>query len=217
MFLVNRKRGDRMDFSVDWDNLPVMDGEVTPRPLKAVSLLKMDRTGLRMLTTADNFKEMDKYIRDYSATGHNRTRICVLTARWKVEENFKGFGVMVVPLRIDRKLSLETDICEKALMQDIFRQCKFIREDTSDKREAKHTNALAASLYCLDGLREPFLTAIRSKWERSSEEFSSRYVRGENGQGKHIPAILDVKTGKKTAKKQKNAKTMERDGLKKTL
>ena len=51
----------------------------------------------------------------------------------------------------------------------------------------------------------------------SSEEFSSRYVRGENGQGKRIPAIRDVKTGKKTTKKQKNTKTRERDGLKKTL
>ena len=212
-----------MDFSVDWDALPVMDGEVRPRPLKAVSLLKMDKTGLRMLTTTDNFQEMDRYIQDYSATGHNRMRVCVLTAHWKVEDEFKGYGVMAVPLRIDRKLSLETDICEKALMQDVMRQCRFIREDTSSKKEAKHTNALATSLYCLDGLREPFLDAIRDKWERSPEEFTSKYVKGEalDGQQKRLSPVRDGKRseGKKVAKKQvrRAAKNDDRQTARKPL
>lgn len=200
---------------MDWDALPVMDGEVRPRPLKAVSLLKMDKTGLRMLTTADNFKEMDKFIRDYSATGHNRMRVCVLTAHWKVEDEFKGYGVMAVPLRIDRKLSMEQDICEKALLQDVLRQCKFIQEGVGNKKEAKHTNALATSLYCLDGLREPFLAAIIEKWERSPEEFMSKYVNGKAHEGpeKRISPVRSPKNNemKKTAKKRAH-RTGGKDG-----
>lgn len=38
--------------------MPVMDGEIKPRPLKAVSLWKMEQTGLKRLTTADSFKEI---------------------------------------------------------------------------------------------------------------------------------------------------------------
>ena len=193
-----------MDFKVDWDALPVMDGEVKPRPLKAVSLWKMDKSGLKKLVTTDNFKEMDNYIRDYSATGHNRMKVCVLTAHWNVEEAFKGYGVMAVPLRIDRKLSMETGICEKALMQDALRQCSFIREE-GNRKEAKHTNALATSLHCLDGLRDPFLSAMNKKWERSQEEFVSKYVRGESlgGQGKRIIPVRrekEVRTEKKAAR-----------------
>lgn len=168
-----------MEFKVDWDAVPAIDGEVKPRPLRAVSLYKMDARGFRKLTTCDSFKEMDQYIRDYSSTGHNRMKVCVLSAHWDVEENFKGYGVMMVPVRIDRKLSMETNICEKALLHDALRQCSYIREETSAKREAGHTNALTTSLYCLDGLRGPFLSAMRKRWERSPEEFTARYVKGE--------------------------------------
>lgn len=208
-----------MDYKVDWDALPVMDGEIKPRPLKAVSLWKMEQTGLKRLTTADSFKEMDNYIRDYSSTGHNRMKVCVLTAHWKVEDEFKGYGVMAVPIRIDRKLSMETDICEKALIQDALRQCSFIREE-GNRKEAKHTNALATSLYCLDGLRDPFLSAMNKKWERSQEEFVSKYVKGETlgGQGKRLSPVRrekEARTEKKAVKvSNRSAKKNERTGKK---
>lgn len=169
-----------MDFTIDWDKLPLMEEEKNACPLKAVSLWKMDKGGLRRLTTTDNFHDMDNYIRDFAATGHNRMKVCVLTAHWKVEENFRGYGVMAVPLRIDRKLEKAEDICENTLLHDAMRQCSFIQmEDSNASKDIRHNKAMAASLYSLEGLRETFVREVQARWPHSKEEFAARYIKQE--------------------------------------
>lgn len=122
-----------MDFTIDWDKLPSMEEEKNACPLEVVCLWKKkDEGGIRWLTTTDNFRDMDNYIRDLAATGHNRIKECILTAQWKVEENFHGYGFMAVSLQIDRKLEKAEDICKNALLHDAMRYCDFIQKEESN-------------------------------------------------------------------------------------
>ena len=185
------KRGDTMDFTIDWDNLPSMEEERNTCPLKAVSLWKMDKGGLRRLTTTDNFLDMDNYIRDFAATGHNRMKVCVLAAHWKVEENFRGYGVMAVPLRIDRKLEKAENICENTLLHDAMRQCSFIHmEDSNASKDIRHNKAMAASLYNLEGLRETFVREVnnqRKRLRRRNRPTGRGHIgKGSDGHVQHI-------------------------------
>lgn len=191
-----------MDFTIDWDNLPSMEEERNACPLKAVSLWKMDKGGLRRLTTTDNFRDMDNYIRDFAATGHNRMKVCVLAAHWKVEENFRGYGVMAVPLRIDRKLEKAENICENTLLHDAMRQCNFIHmEDSNASKDIRHNKAMAASLYNLEGLRETFVREVQAMWPYSKEEFAARYTKQERA----VPNSRPAEKPKKRAMKAKQA------------
>ena len=205
-----------MEYSVDWDSLPCMEGKVDPRPLKAVTLYKMEKGGLRRVTTADNFREMDSYIRDYAATGHSRPKVCVLAAHWKVEEDFRGPGVLAVALRVDRKMEKETGICEKALLQDIYQQCPFIcmENNHAASRDNRHVNALAASLYCLDGLRDPFLKGLAKRWDGSLDQFVQRYVNGEKAKTldgvKEIRRIRSQKQERRTDRSQREGNRPKR-------
>lgn len=200
------KRGDTMDFTIDWDNLPSMEEERNTCPLKAVSLWKMDKGGLRRLTTTDNFLDMDNYIRDFAATGHNRMKVCVLAAHWKVEENFRGYGVMAVPLRIDRKLEKAENICENTLLHDAMRQCSFIHmEDSNASKDIRHNKAMAASLYNLEGLRETFVREVQARWPHSKEEFEARYTKQER-------AVPNSRTVEQPKKKTAKAKQADRPG-----
>ena len=195
-----------MDFTIDWDNLPSMEEERNACPLKAVSLWKMDKGGLRRLTTTDNFRDMDNYIRDFAATGHNRMKVCVLAAHWKVEENFRGYGVMAVPLRIDRKLEKAENICEYTLLHDAMRQCSFIHmEDSNASKDIRHNKAMAASLYNLEGLRETFVREVQARWPHSKEEFEARYTKQER-------AVPNSRTVEQPKKKTVKAKQADRPG-----